>query len=62
MLSLIHQFLKDDCGGSSVQTAVIATFISIPILAFVNGLGPKPDTTFSTLSTRLLMNDLRRQE
>jgi len=51
MLRLVRRFLKDDCGGNSIQYVFIAISISIAIFVSVNGLGPKPNTTFSNLGS-----------
>ena len=51
MVKLFHRFLKDDSGGSSIQYAFIAVVIPVAFIVAVNGLGPKSNTTVSTLGS-----------
>jgi len=48
---IFHRFLKDDSGGSSIQYAFIAVVIPVAFIVFVNCLGPKSNTTVSTLGS-----------
>ena len=51
MVKLFHRFLKDDYGGSSIQYAFIAVVIPVTFIVSVNCLGPKSNTTVSTLGS-----------
>ena len=51
MVKLFHRFLKDDSGGSSIQYAFIAVVIPVAFIVSVNCLGPKSNTTVSTLGS-----------
>jgi Flp pilus assembly pilin Flp len=51
MVKLFHRFLKDDSGGSSIQYAFIAVVIPVAFIVSVNCLGPKLNTTVSTLGS-----------
>jgi pilus assembly protein Flp/PilA len=53
MKNLVTRFLKDDSGATAIEYGLIAAGISIAIIAVVNGLGTKLNTTFSTVSTQL---------
>lgn len=46
-------FLKDENGATAIEYGLIAAGISIAIIAVVNGLGTKLNTTFSSVSTQL---------
>ena len=49
----ILQFIRDDSGATAIEYGLIAAGISIVIIATVNGLGTKLNTTFSSVSTAL---------
>jgi pilus assembly protein Flp/PilA len=52
-MRLIIGFLKDETAATAIEYAVIAGFVSIVILAAVQGIGTKLNTTFSTVSAAL---------
>jgi pilus assembly protein Flp/PilA len=52
MLKVIA-FLKNESGATAIEYGLIAAGISIAIIAVVNGLGSKLNTTFSSVSTQL---------
>jgi pilus assembly protein Flp/PilA len=52
MLKVIA-FLKNESGATAIEYGLIAAGISIAIIAVVNGLGTKLNTTFSSISTQL---------
>ena len=52
MLKVIA-FLKNESGATAIEYGLIAAGISIAIIAVVNGLGTKLNTTFSSVSTQL---------
>jgi pilus assembly protein Flp/PilA len=53
MNKLVLRFLKDNSGATAIEYGLIAAGISVAIIAVVNGLGTKLNTTFSTISTAL---------
>jgi pilus assembly protein Flp/PilA len=52
-MRLIIGFLEDESAATAIEYAVIAGFVSIVILAAVQGIGTKLNTTFSTVSAAL---------
>jgi pilus assembly protein Flp/PilA len=53
MTKLALRFLKDDAGATAIEYGLIAAGISVAIIAVVQGLGTKLNTTFSTVSSAL---------
>jgi pilus assembly protein Flp/PilA len=53
MKKLISRFLNDDSGATAIEYGLIAAGISVAIIAVVNGLGTKLNTTFSSISSQL---------
>ena len=53
MRRLLTKFLADESGATAIEYALIATGISIVIVASANGIGTKLGTTFTTVSTSL---------
>jgi pilus assembly protein Flp/PilA len=52
-MSKLIAFLKNESGATAIEYGLIAAGISIAIIAVVNGLGTKLNTTFSSVSTQL---------
>ena len=52
-MSKLVAFLKNESGATAIEYGLIAAGISIAIIAVVNGLGTKLNTTFSSVSTQL---------
>jgi pilus assembly protein Flp/PilA len=52
-MSKIVAFLKNESGATAIEYGLIAAGISVAIIAVVNGLGTKLNTTFTTVSTSL---------
>jgi pilus assembly protein Flp/PilA len=52
-MSKLIAFLKNESGATAIEYCLIAAGISIAIIAVVNGLGTKLNTTFSSVSTQL---------
>jgi pilus assembly protein Flp/PilA len=46
-------FLANDSGATAIEYGLIAAGISVAIIAVVNGLGTKLNTTFSSISSQL---------
>jgi pilus assembly protein Flp/PilA len=53
MKDLLVRFAKDDSGATAIEYGLIAAGISVAIIAVVNGIGSKLNTTFSSISTQL---------
>jgi pilus assembly protein Flp/PilA len=53
MKNLFLRFVKDDSGATAIEYGLIAAGISVAIIAVVNGLGSKLNTSFSSISTQL---------
>jgi pilus assembly protein Flp/PilA len=52
-MSKVLAFLRNESGATAIEYGLIAAGISIAIIAVVNGLGTKLNTTFSSVSTQL---------
>ena len=52
-MTKLQAFLKDESGATAIEYGLIAAGISIVIIAAVNGVGTKLNTTFSSISTQL---------
>jgi pilus assembly protein Flp/PilA len=53
MHNLIKRFAKDESGATAIEYGLIAAGISVAIIAVVQGLGTKLNTTFTTVQTAL---------
>ena len=53
MKTLFARFLKDESGATAIEDGLIAAGISVAIIAVVNGLGTKLNTTFGSISSQL---------
>jgi pilus assembly protein Flp/PilA len=53
MKTLVTRFVKDESGATAIEYGLIAAGISVAIIAVVNGLGTKLNTTFGSISTQL---------
>jgi pilus assembly protein Flp/PilA len=53
MKNLVLRFAKDVSGATAIEYGLIAAGISVAIIAVVNGLGTKLNTTFNSISTQL---------
>ena len=51
-MSLIAKFLNDDSGATAIEYGLIAAGISVAIIAVVQGLGTKLNSTFALLTER----------
>ncbi len=52
-MTKLVKFLKDESGATAIEYGLIAAGISVAIIATVNGLGVKLNTTFDNVSTQL---------
>jgi pilus assembly protein Flp/PilA len=53
MSHLVTRFWKDQSGATAIEYGLIAAGISVVIIAVVNGIGTKLNTTFGSISTQL---------
>jgi pilus assembly protein Flp/PilA len=53
MKKLTLSFLKDETAATAIEYGLIAAGISVAIIAVVQGLGTKLNTTFSSVSSAL---------
>jgi pilus assembly protein Flp/PilA len=53
MKNLATRFLKDESGATAIEYGLIAAGIALAIIAVVNGLGSKLNTTFTSVSSSL---------
>jgi pilus assembly protein Flp/PilA len=51
--TLFSRFVKDESGATAIEYGLIAAGISVAIIAVVQGLGTKLNTTFSSVSSAL---------
>jgi len=50
-LKNLIQFIKDESGATAIEYGLIAAGISVAIVAVLQGLGPKLNTTFQSVAT-----------
>jgi pilus assembly protein Flp/PilA len=53
MKNLFVRFMKDDSGATAIEYGLIAAGISVAIIAVVNGLGTKLNTTFQSVTDKM---------
>jgi pilus assembly protein Flp/PilA len=53
MSQLLTRFWNDRSGATAIEYGLIAAGIAVVIIAVVNGLGTKLNTTFGSISTQL---------
>jgi pilus assembly protein Flp/PilA len=49
----VSRFVKDESGATAIEYGLIAAGIAVAIIAVVQGLGTKLNTTFTSVSTAL---------
>ena len=52
-MSIMQRFFEDESGATAIEYGLIAAGISIAIIAVVQGLGTKLNTTFETVKNAL---------
>jgi pilus assembly protein Flp/PilA len=52
-MKYLLKFVKDESGATAIEYGLIAAGISVAIIAVVQGLGTKLNTTFTSVSTAL---------
>jgi pilus assembly protein Flp/PilA len=53
MKNLFARFAKDESGATAIEYGLIAAGIALAIIAVVNGLGSKLNTTFASINSSL---------
>jgi pilus assembly protein Flp/PilA len=53
MKTIFARFVKDESGATAIEYGLIAAGISVAIIAVVQGLGTKLNTTFTSVSSAL---------
>jgi pilus assembly protein Flp/PilA len=53
MKTILARFVKDESGATAIEYGLIAAGISVAIIAVVQGLGSKLNTTFTSVSSAL---------
>ena len=53
MWQRLQAFITDQSGATAIEYCIIASGISIVIVAAVNGIGTRLNTTFGSVSTQL---------
>ena len=53
MKNLVARFVKDESGATAIEYGLIAAGISLVIIAGVNGLGTKLNSTFGSINASL---------
>ena len=53
MKSLVARFVKDESGATAIEYGLIAAGISVAIIAVVQGLGTRLNTTFTSVKNAL---------
>jgi pilus assembly protein Flp/PilA len=52
-MNILKRFLHDQSGATAIEYGLIAAGISVAIIAVVQGLGSKLDTTFTSVKNAL---------
>jgi pilus assembly protein Flp/PilA len=52
-MSILKKFLKDEAGATAIEYGLIAAGIAVAIIATVQGLGTKLNSTFTSVSSAL---------
>jgi pilus assembly protein Flp/PilA len=49
MINLVKRFIRDESGATAVEYGLVAAGISVAIIAVMQGLGSRLNSTFSTV-------------
>jgi pilus assembly protein Flp/PilA len=52
-MKYLSKFMKDESGATAIEYGLIAAGISVAIIAVVQGVGSKLNTTFTSVQTAL---------
>jgi pilus assembly protein Flp/PilA len=53
MKNLVSRFVQDESGATAIEYGLIAAGISVAIIAVLQGVGTRLNTTFTTIQTAL---------
>jgi len=53
MTKLVSRFMKDESGATAIEYGLIAAGISVAIIAAVQGVGTRLNSTFASVQTAL---------
>jgi pilus assembly protein Flp/PilA len=53
MNNLVSRFVQDESGATAIEYGLIAAGISVAIIAVLQGLGTRLNTTFTTVQNAL---------
>lgn len=53
MKNILARFIKDESGATAIEYGLIAAGISLAIIAIVQGIGTKLNTTFTSVNNAL---------
>jgi pilus assembly protein Flp/PilA len=53
MKNIVARFIKDESGATAIEYGLIAAGISLAIIALINGIGGKLNTSFTSINTQL---------
>ena len=53
MKTLVMRFVRDETGATAIEYGLVAAGISVAIIAVVQSLGSKLNTTFTSVQTAL---------
>ncbi|HWK94247.1 MAG TPA: Flp family type IVb pilin [Pseudolabrys sp.] len=53
MLRKLTAFIKDESGATAIEYGLIAAGIAVAIIAMVNTIGTKLNTSFTSISSQL---------
>jgi len=53
MTELVKRFVQDESGATAVEYGLVAAGISVAIIAVMQGLGSKLNTTFTSVQSAL---------
>ena len=51
MINLVKPFVQDESGATAVEYGLVAAGISVAIIAVMQGLGSKLNTTFTSVQS-----------
>ena len=51
MIKLVKRFVQDESGATAVEYGLVAAGISVAIIAVMQGLGSKLNTTFTSVQS-----------
>jgi pilus assembly protein Flp/PilA len=52
-MTMLHKFLRDEAGATAIEYGLIAAGIAVAIIAVVQGLGSKLNSTFTSVQNAL---------